>query len=245
MAVGELFAMVSVAAYQESCTLRSGFRDELLEAIKGCGRNGCADVDGFVLICFAAAIGVEVAPHSQCADTWLEQSDECRIRPRHGDDTFDAHAILSSGLKDSTHEDACDSGNLSTRHGLSIRVIENDCGVFAAQFDAQRNQGLGCALRDLVCDRSTANEGEVCDSTMRGEVVGSLWPAGDGVCDVGIMTTGCKRTSNDVDKVSGRPRSLLAALDDDRVTGKQRANDRAKQVMERITVDSISHERGV
>jgi hypothetical protein len=52
---------------------------------------------------------------------------EAGVNFRKGNDTFDANAVLASGLEDAAHED--------TGNAIKVtigKVVEHDCRIFAA-----------------------------------------------------------------------------------------------------------------
>ena len=80
-----------------------------------------------------------------------------------GDDALDADAVLACGLEGAAEEDANDA-----REVAGGEVVEHQRGVFAAEFQAQWGQGFGGGCGDGVGDGARADEGEVCDSGVRG-----------------------------------------------------------------------------
>ena len=55
---------------------------------------------------------------------------------RQGDDPLDADAVLAGGLEDPAQEDGGDGGE-------GRRAVEDDGGVFAAEFEDRGGEGEG------------------------------------------------------------------------------------------------------
>ena len=96
-----------------------------------------------------------------------------------GDGAFDADAILAGRLEHAAHEDTRDLC-LQT-----LDIIEDYSGVFAAEFDEHGGQGLSGGGTDIMGDQAGADEGDVGDARVGGQVVCGGWPADDGLDELG------------------------------------------------------------
>lgn len=94
-----------------------------------------------------------------------------------GNDALDADAVLPGGLEGAAHKGVDDAREI----GLGGRG-EHDGGVFAAELGEDGDQGLGGRFGHLFGDGLRADEGDVADFGVRGDVVGGLGPADDGFC---------------------------------------------------------------
>lgn len=223
MARGILWVRVAFAASEEAGAVGDRVGDELFQAVETGVGDGGADIDDGL---FLDAAGV------QGANTGGQEVDQAVVDVGECDDALNSNAVLAGGLKHATHEDASDALEVALRD-----VIEDNGGVFAAELDAHRRQGFGSRGADVVGDGARADEGDVRYGRVGGQVVGNIWPADDGLDNVGGVAAYFEGFGCDGGKVVGGPGGGFGTFDDDGIAGEDGGDDGADEVVELDLLD--------